>query len=85
VYWGTGTEMGGSAAGFTNPALFTTCRYRAQPHGLRLFELSNTGYEHGFYVVDYIVDQDGSAWTRASVPPVCRGPLPDAVFQNGFE
>lgn len=87
-FWGSGLEIGGAIGGFatSDGQVIASCRYTPRPYAFRLVDVSNTGYEHTAYVVDYVVRQGLSMWQRDSVPAVCRNvQLPPEIFDNGFE
>ncbi|MBX3725479.1 MAG: PKD domain-containing protein [Xanthomonadales bacterium] len=84
-FWGSGLEIGGAIGGFA-PAysdLIQSCRYNPRPYAYRLIDVSNTGYEHTAYVVDYVVRQGPGTWQRGNVPVLCS--RADAIFGNGFQ
>jgi hypothetical protein len=84
-FWGTGLEIGGEISGFA-PAysgLVNSCRYNPRPYAYRLVDLSNTGYRHDIYAVDYTVHQGPGLWQRGSVPVLCLHD--DPIFGNGFD
>ncbi|MGN6518134.1 MAG: PKD domain-containing protein [Dokdonella sp.] len=84
-FWGSGLEIGGEISGF-DPAyasLISTCRYNPRPYAFHLVDLSNTGYRHDVYAVDYTVHQGVGLWQRGNVPPLCLHD--DGIFANGFD
>ncbi|TCO41150.1 PKD domain-containing protein [Dokdonella fugitiva] len=84
-FWGTGLEIGGEISGFA-PAysgLVNSCRYNPRPYAYHLVDLSNTGYRHDIYAVDYTVHQGPGLWQRGSVPVLCLHD--DPIFGNGFD
>jgi hypothetical protein len=85
AYWGDGVNMGGEMTGYAGNVLpaDVSCDYRPQPYAYRVTELSNTGYRHDIYVVDYFVHQGPSLWQRGNVPPLCLHD--DAIFSDGFD
>ncbi len=83
TYWGSGLEMGGAIAGFTNSALTNACRYRPRPYAFTLPDRSDTGYLHEAYAVDYVVQEGATGlWKRSQVPSICFG---DRIFADGFD
>lgn len=84
TYWGSGLQMGGQASPFNDVSLVATCDYRPQPYAYELTDLSNTGYRHTMYVVDYVVREGGQFWTRSAVPDVCVT-RPDPIFIGNFD
>jgi len=84
-FWGSGLEIGGEISGF-DPAyasLITSCRYNPRPYAFHLVDLSNTGYRHDVYAVDYTVHQGAGLWQRGGVPVLCLHD--DAIYANGFD
>lgn len=84
-FWGSGLEIGGAIGGFAPQFsdLIQSCRYTPRPYAYRLIDVSNTGYEHTAYVVDYVVRQGPGTWQRGNVPVLCS--RDDAIFGNGFQ
>lgn len=85
AYWGDGVNMGGEMTGYANDVLpaGVSCDYRPQPYAYRVTELSNTGYRHDIYAVDYFVHQGATQWQRDSVPSLCLHD--DEIFGDGFD
>jgi PKD repeat protein len=89
-YWGSGLEVGGSVGGFDDQSavLINACRYNPRPYAYRLLEVSNAGYQHEIYTVDYVVRQGTGLWERGAVPGSCLDLQinPEAlIFRSGFE
>lgn len=84
-FWGSGLEIGGAIGGFGQAysGLIQSCRYNPRPYAYRLIDVSNTGYEHTAYVVDYVVRQGPGTWQRGNVPVLCS--RDDTIFGNGFQ
>jgi PKD repeat protein len=87
-FWGSGLEIGGAIGGFatSDGQVIAACRYTPRPYAYRLVDVSNTGYEHTAYAVDYVIRQGQGMWQRGSVPQVCLNvQLPNEIFESGFE
>jgi hypothetical protein len=86
TFWGSGLQMSGTASAFSADyrSLVPTCHYRPQPYAYELEDLSNTGYKHTMYVVDYVVREGAPFWTRSNVPEVCVT-RQDPIFIGNFD
>lgn len=84
MYWTTGLNYSGSVPGFSG-AQNAQCGYRPQPFAYKVRERSNTGYEHQYTAIDYVVRDFN--WDRSTNPPPaqCFPERADVIFRGDFE
>jgi hypothetical protein len=86
MYWTSGLNYSGSVPGFSGQQN-APCGYRPQPYAFRTRERSNSGYEHQYTSIDYVVRDFN--WDRLTNPPPAQCfpavTQPDLVFDSGFE